>query len=1094
VGALAGLVLAVGSAQAAPLAFEERVACERALEEVRWDRRVWPATNPGSKPALGAVLKPGVLEERVRDSLLKSTALDAVWSRPLTNEQLQAEIDHMARNTRSPEILRELWAALGNDPSRIAECLARPQLADRLVRDWYAFDTRFHDPVRDRANEELERYGKSEWMRLLGGDYSESVWMLDVDGAGRPTVTLDERRFDEHGWSAATGKLAETLGMPLTAETTLEGRLPVNHLSPLREDARRFFVVAVLESEAGRLRVAEVTWPKVPFHEWWSEIRGTLSVETMENLGEMRLPEVADSCVDDTWQPMRDLPDAKAGHVAVWTGSEMLVWGNRDVFGSSEPGARYDPAIDVWHPISTTGHPEGNMVSVGAWTGTEMLIWGGFHGTGSVAAVDTGARYDPISDAWTPTSTVGAPSPRGLHSGVWTGSELIVWGGCGVTTLCSAYLDTGGRYNPSTDSWTATDTVGAPSPRQFHTSVWTGSEMVVWAGEGPGVFNTLNDGARYAPATDSWTAMTNANAPDARIFHSAISTGPEMLVFGGCNTDGCFDFMTAGARYDLAGDTWSPISAVDEPSRRYRHSAIWTGDQMIVYGGCTHDECSFQSSAGGRYDPATDTWTATSLTGSSSRASHTAIWTGTEMIIWGGCSGGECQTESPTGGRYDPATDSWVSMSVETGPVARINHAAVWTGAEMILWGGAGASNDGARYDPATDHWFSVNPIGGKGRDRPTAIWTGTEMLVWAGSQAGVGASNTGERYDVISDSWTNMSTAGAPLARLNQSGVWTGTEMIVWGGCTGCITPYFNTGGRYDPATDSWTATSTAGAPLGRIATSAATEPLAIWTGSEMIVWGGWPASGDATDTGGRYDPVSDTWTPTRMVGAPSARRHHTLEWTGDEMIVWGGEDSFGSLGDGASYDPTTNSWSTISGVGAPTPRFRHAAEWTGDEMIVWGGTANDENFDTGGRYDPLADSWSPTSTGAFVPFPRHLTTSVWTGSQMLIWGGAWNVSGQTGTGAGYCAQTAAVACGDLSQLRARCQANGRLQARVTLLDTSHDGESIVFDVDGQLFERPIVNGRASLSIPGQGGTGQRTIAVAEPAACLPPRTVTCN
>ena len=45
-----------------------------------------------------------------------------------------------------------------------------------------------------------------------------------------------------------------------------------------------------------------------------------------------------------------------------------------------------------------------------------------------------------------------------------------------------SYLNTGGRYNPSTDSWTATSTTNAPDGRYGHTAVWTGSEMIVWGG------------------------------------------------------------------------------------------------------------------------------------------------------------------------------------------------------------------------------------------------------------------------------------------------------------------------------------------------------------------------------------------------------------------------------------------------------------------------------------------------------------------------------------------------------------------------------------------------------------------------------------
>src|SRR5439155_1137708 len=84
-------------------------------------------------------------------------------------------------------------------------------------------------------------------------------------------------------------------------------------------------------------------------------------------------------------------------------------------------------------------------------------------------------------DTWTPTSITNAPTARADHTAVWTGSEMILWGGCNGTVVCNP-LNTGGRYDPSTDSWTATSTTNAPAGRDYHTAVWTGSEMIVWGG------------------------------------------------------------------------------------------------------------------------------------------------------------------------------------------------------------------------------------------------------------------------------------------------------------------------------------------------------------------------------------------------------------------------------------------------------------------------------------------------------------------------------------------------------------------------------------------------------------------------------------
>src|SRR5258705_4275605 len=95
--------------------------------------------------------------------------------------------------------------------------------------------------------------------------------------------------------------------------------------------------------------------------------------------------------------------------------------------------------------------------------------------------VAAGANYilpaisDPsggcIGDTWTPTNLTGAPDARTAHTAVWTGSEMIVWGG----NNGSDNFNTGGRCNTSTDSWTATSTTNAPAGRLYYTTAWSGS-------------------------------------------------------------------------------------------------------------------------------------------------------------------------------------------------------------------------------------------------------------------------------------------------------------------------------------------------------------------------------------------------------------------------------------------------------------------------------------------------------------------------------------------------------------------------------------------------------------------------------------------
>jgi hypothetical protein len=153
--------------------------------------------------------------------------------------------------------------------------------------------------------------------------------------------------------------------------------------------------------------------------------------------------------------------------------------------------------------------------------------------------VNSGGRYNPTTNSWTATSTTNAPAPRHSHTAVWTATEMIVWGGS------SGSPSTGGRYNPSTDNWTDTSTTNAPTQRLEQTAVWTGSEMIVWGGSGVGGY--VNSGGRYNPDTDSWVATSTTNAPDGRQLHTAVWTGIEMM--------SGVEKLTSPRLSTLAGDT-----------------------------------------------------------------------------------------------------------------------------------------------------------------------------------------------------------------------------------------------------------------------------------------------------------------------------------------------------------------------------------------------------------------------------------------------------------------------------------------------------------------------------------------------------------
>jgi N-acetylneuraminic acid mutarotase len=914
------------------LTFEDRVRAQEAIERVYYSHQ-----SGATKPFEQAVPR-SAIEKKVRTYLKRSAALEVYWRTPVTALMLEREAERQARESRMPERLRELHEALGNDPFLIQECLARPALVDRMTRGFYAYDTTIHAGSR-RAAEELQR--------------------AVVEGTIEPRAEHPRRTVV----TLATGsELPPELG-------------EVGSVGPVvaERDASVFRVR--LEAAEGELRFAKFAVPKRGFEEWWSEIEDTLdeaAVHAVASETWVRSHAATDGvCLpDDVWDngSLENIVSPRVDHTAVWTGSEMLLWGGRpDAETHRSTGVRYDPATDTWTKISTVGAPSPRSQHTAVWTGSVMVVWGG----SDRAYVRTGGRYDPATDTWTPTSTHGAPEARIRHTATWTGKHMVVWGGLGSS---SSRLNTGGRYDPEADRWTPTSTSGAPEKRDAHSTVWTGDHVLVWGGYDSGYLNT---GGSYDPATNTWTPTAVAGAPAPTGSHTAVWTGTRMVVWRG--TSGI------GGRYDPATDTWTPMSTAGAPSARFLHTAVWTGSEMIVWGGHSG---SAPLDSGARYDPDTDRWEPTSIGNApSARDSHTAVWTGSLMLVWGGeRSYGQWLA---TGGRYDPESDTWTPTSVGLGLDGRRGHTAVWTGSLMLVWGGYGSEgelNTGDRYDPATDSWTATSMQNApEARGSHTAVWTGNAMVVWGGFGVDSEGLASGGRYDPALDVWLPTSSVDAPTGRVGHSAVWTGSTMIVWGGAEDFYgDEVFNTGGVYDPASDRWTPTSLP-APTERL------DHSAVWTGNEMIVWGGTDDGESPLGNGARYDPATDRWSETSSMRAPGPRSKHTAVWTGNEMIVWGGflerEDY---LNDGARYDPATDAWTKISG--APLRKRAFNTEiWTGSEMILWGGDDEDLSFDTGARYNAATDRWTPTSM-LDAPTLRGGHTAVWTGSQMIVWGGGNN------------------------------------------------------------------------------------------------------
>lgn len=356
-----------------------------------------------------------------------------------------------------------------------------------------------------------------------------------------------------------------------------------------------------------------------------------------------------------TWEQLApaSVLKGRAGNTAIWTGKQVVVFGGEGFQVTFGDGARYDLEKDVWAPLPLEGAaPSARTCSSAIWTDHEMIVWGGFSGSYSNNVNrNDGACFNPTNNAWRPVSTENAPSPRFAHSAVWTGKEMLVWGGYtdshniykGGRT--DAHLNTGGRYDPAADSWHPITTNGAPSKRYYHAALWTGRQMVIWGGAN--ATDALNDGARYDPVADIWTPISTNGAPCPRLQPLAVWTGSEMIVWGGCSreADARATHFNDGARYNPQTDTWTSLSTQSAPQARYCASVAWSGSEMLVWGGVddaqasSYDDPRRYLGTGARYNPTTDTWAPIPTNGAPSPRLATSVWAGTGLFLFGGYNG-----------------------------------------------------------------------------------------------------------------------------------------------------------------------------------------------------------------------------------------------------------------------------------------------------------------------------------------------------------------------------------------------------------------------------------------------------------------------
>jgi N-acetylneuraminic acid mutarotase len=342
-----------------------------------------------------------------------------------------------------------------------------------------------------------------------------------------------------------------------------------------------------------------------------------------------------------------------------------------------------------------------------------------------------------------------------------------------------------------------------------------------------------------------WQTTTLHGAPSPRWGQSAVFTGSDVIVFGGCDDAG--RRLGDGAVYAPADNVWRPLPG-GGPSARCGHAAVWTGDEMLVWGG---DEVGYDGrrrGTGAAYDPATERWRPLRSAGAPAQLDHvTAAWNGD---VWLVCGAGGAGHAASAAAFYRPATDAWRSL-LDASVCARRGHTVSWLEASpgagigrFVIWGGTNAlgqvTNDGFLYDPVRNEVEPITADGAPGaREGHVTFVSGQRLIIAFGRDASGQPLGDGAAFDLATKTWTGLSETAAPAARFGATATTTNGQTFIFGGAlTPATQPSPRTHDRllgiYTWLDESWYGLQSSNAPSGRV------DHSAVWIGDGFFVWGG--------------------------------------------------------------------------------------------------------------------------------------------------------------------------------------------------------------------------------------------------------------
>jgi N-acetylneuraminic acid mutarotase len=375
----------------------------------------------------------------------------------------------------------------------------------------------------------------------------------------------------------------------------------------------------------------------------------------------------------------------------------------------------------------TSEHPEvtvGDPVEQVLWCRQQFVITG-FRDAAVPSPEPTPTAAGTIAGTWDAIADAPIQGRTG-HSAVWTGSEMIVWGGePGPATTDDTRISDGSNgsgYNPTTNSWR----VIAPAPiagRAGHGATWTDKEMLVWGGWRASDQERLADGAAYDPVNDMWRKLPPAPLSSSGGI-AATWTGRELIVFDGI-TDAGGPITVEVASYDPEADSWSSLPKLEMPAS-HTVIATWTGQDLLVVANPNQGR-----SAGFALHPGSQWTSLPEPPFDGLNTGGVGVWTGTELLV--PTSGARVAGEDRTWDQvfaYDPARERWRTSAPPPAGLRTLEP--TWTGTFALFFSGAASAD---AYDPTRDLWFNLPPTGDRYREFAAGVWAGDRFVAWGGGE-----------------------------------------------------------------------------------------------------------------------------------------------------------------------------------------------------------------------------------------------------------------------------------------------------------------------------------------------------------------------